>query len=183
MAYCQLTKNSFDYQWRSISNISPYLQQAVITSEDQTFLNHYGFDFTQMHKAIEDYTLSGKQRGASTITMQTARSLFLWQGHSWFRKALEAYFTVLLELLWDKQRILEVYLNVIEWGNGIYGVESAAQNYFKCTSLSLTKSQAALLAAVLPNPLRWSPVKPTNYIVRRKNSILNSMDNFKSLHF
>lgn len=168
--------------WRSLKSISPHLIRAVIASEDQRFFQHNGFDWEQIDRALDQYERGKRLRGASTISMQTARSIFLWQGRrgsisSWIRKGLEAYFTVLIEAIWSKRRILEVYLNVIEWGPGIYGAEAAARKYFKCPAKYLTPAQSALMVAVLPNPKRWSPTRPTPYILMRRDKILEQMSN------
>ncbi|MBI4722905.1 MAG: monofunctional biosynthetic peptidoglycan transglycosylase [Candidatus Stahlbacteria bacterium] len=170
-------------KWCRIEKVSPYLIQAIIASEDQRFFTHNGFDWEQIDRQLNRFRrLKGlnklsKLKGASTISMQTARSTFLWQGRrgstsSWIRKGLEAYYTILIELLWPKKRILEVYLNVIEWGSGIYGAEAAARKYFKCSAHGLTSQQAALMVAVLPNPRRWSPASPSPYILKRQLEIL-----------
>jgi monofunctional biosynthetic peptidoglycan transglycosylase len=181
MLYRWLQGEGLRVQWRSLGSISPYLQQAVITSEDQLFLSHNGFDYAQINRAIREHLYKGRQRGASTITMQTARNLFLWQGHSWLRKILEAYYTFLIELLWNKARIMEVYLNIAEWGKGTFGAEAAAQYYFTRPASGLTTTQAALMAAVLPNPRRWSPAHPTGYILKRTNFILRHMHHFRPI--
>lgn len=164
-------------KWCLLKNISPHLIRAVIASEDQGFFQHNGFDWEQVDHALDQYEQGKKLRGASTISMQTARNVFLWQGRSWIRKGLEAYFTVLIEIIWSKRRIIEVYLNVIEWGPGIYGAETAARNYFRCSAKHLTPVQSALMAAVLPNPRKWTPVKPTPYILGQKDRILCQMNN------
>ncbi len=166
-----------DKDWVSYEEISPNFFRAVISAEDGKFLRHDGFD----RKAIEaakrynEIHKGKKKRGASTISMQTAKNTFLWHGRNYVRKGLEAYFTVLIEAVWGKKRILEVYANVIEFGEGIYGVEAASQAFFNKPAAKLTKRQAALLAAVLPNPRRWSPAKPTPYINRRANWISGRM--------
>ncbi len=160
-------------QWADYDNISKHFFRSVIAAEDARFLSHDGFD----RKAIEaarrynELHKGKKKRGASTISMQTAKNTFLWHGRNYFRKGLEAYFTVLIEAIWGKKRILEIYANVIEFGEGIYGVEAAANVFFNKSAANLTKRQAALLAAVLPNPRRWSPAKPTKYIERRASNI------------
>jgi monofunctional biosynthetic peptidoglycan transglycosylase len=162
--------------WTRLEKISPRLAEAVIASEDQRFFDHGGFDWDAISSA---FTVNGRGKrklGASTITQQTAKNLFLWPDRSWTRKGLEAYFTLLLELLWSKHRILEVYLNIIETGDGMYGAETAARRYFQVPAAELTGSQAALLAAVLPNPRVWSPVNPTGYLLRRQTWILRQMD-------
>jgi monofunctional glycosyltransferase len=161
--------------WEPIENISPSLVRAVIASEDGTFTDHFGFDVNAIQKAYE-YNRNGKRvKGGSTITQQVAKNVFLWPSRSWLRKGLEAYFTLLIEVFWSKERIMEVYLNVIEMGDGIYGAEKAAQIYFNKPAKQLTKSEAALIAAVLPNPRKWSPVKPNAYILKRQYRILRVM--------
>jgi monofunctional biosynthetic peptidoglycan transglycosylase len=148
---------------------------AVVAAEDQNFPFHFGFDFEQIEKAIEQSNRGRKLRGASTITQQVAKNLFLWEGRSFIRKGFEAYFTVLLELLWSKERILEVYLNIIETGDMIFGVGAASQIYFKKLPLKITRSQAALVAATIPNPKRFSARNPSGYIFRRQSWILGQM--------
>ena len=145
--------------WVSYDDISPQVFKAVIAGEDTRFCQHYGFDVASMVDAWKSNKKGRRTRGASTITMQTAKNLFLWTGGSYPRKAVEAYFTVLLELFWDKRRILEVYVNVAEFGHGIYGIEAAAQAYYKKSAKDLTAEQAGRLAAILPAPLRWTPAK------------------------
>ncbi len=167
---------TLDKDWRRLDRISPRLAEAVVASEDQRFFDHYGFDFGAIGSALNANGKSKRKLGASTITQQTAKNLFLWPDRSWTRKGLEAYFTLLLELLWNKRRILEVYLNIIETGDGIYGAEAAAQAYFGKSAADLTSEQAALIAAILPNPRKWSPVNPTAYLQRRQNWILRQMD-------
>ncbi len=164
-------------QWKSYDEISPYVFKALMSGEDGKFLQHDGFDWKAIDRARERNKASGGKKlyGASTISMQTAKNVFLWQGRNYIRKGLEAYFTVLIEAVWGKRRILEVYANVIEWGDGIYGVEAASQFYFHKSAKSLTASEAALLAAIVPNPRRWSASKPTPYIVKRKGFILARM--------
>jgi monofunctional biosynthetic peptidoglycan transglycosylase len=143
--------------WVSYDDISPQVFKAVIAGEDTRFCQHYGFDFGSIADAWKSNKKGRRTRGASTITMQTAKNLFLWTGGGYPRKVVEAYFTVLLELFWDKRRILEVYVNVAEFGHGIYGIEAAAQAYYKKSAKDLTAEQAGRLAAVLPAPLRWTP--------------------------
>lgn len=157
--------------WESLSNISPNMKLAVIAAEDQLFYEHYGFDFAAIKKAIRNNEKGKKLKGGSTISQQTAKNAFLLPHRNYIRKGLEAYFTLLLELLWSKDRIIEVYLNVIEFGNGIYGVEAASQHYFKKPASKLNKDEAALLASVLPNPIRFKVDKPSGYVLRRKNWI------------
>jgi monofunctional biosynthetic peptidoglycan transglycosylase len=163
------------YQWFSYNNISKQMALAVVAAEDQNFPNHFGFDFEQIQKAIKQHERGRRLRGASTITQQVAKNLFLWEGRSFIRKGFEAYFTVLIELLWSKERILEVYLNIVEMGDMIFGVGAASQIYFKKTPDKLTSGQAALLAAIIPNPIRFSAKHPSSYILRRQNWILDQM--------
>lgn len=161
--------------WTPLDRISPYMVEAVIAAEDQQFFDHRGFDFGSIVDAFT-VNLKGKRKlGASTISQQTAKNLFLWPARSWLRKGLEAYFTLLMETFWTKRRVLTVYLNVIETGRGIYGVEAAARHYFGVPASRLTREQAALIAAVLPNPRRWSPSRPTPYIWARQAWILRQM--------
>jgi len=161
--------------WESLSNISPNMRLAVIGSEDQLFYDHFGFDLTAIKKAIRNNEKGRRLKGGSTITQQTAKNAFLLPHRNYLRKGLEAYFTLLIELLWSKERIIEVYLNVIEFGNGIYGAEAASQQYFKKSASKLTRGEAALLAAVLPNPIRYRVDKPSSYVIRRKNWIKRQM--------
>jgi len=163
------------YEWFSYDDISKQMALAVIAAEDQNFPFHFGFDFEQIEKAIEQHERGRRLRGASTITQQVAKNLFLWEGRSFIRKGFEAYFTVLIELLWSKERILEVYLNIIETGDMIFGVGAASQIYFKKEPFKLTRTQAALLAATIPNPKRFSAINPSGYILRRQSWILGQM--------
>lgn len=163
------------YQWFSYDDIAKQMALAVVAAEDQNFPNHFGFDFEQIEKAIEQHNRGRKLRGASTITQQVAKNLFLWEGRSFIRKGFEAYFTVLIELLWSKERILEVYLNIIETGDMIFGVGAASQIYFKKLPSKLNRSQAALIAATIPNPNRFSVKRPSGYVLRRQGWILGQM--------
>jgi monofunctional biosynthetic peptidoglycan transglycosylase len=163
------------YEWFSYDNISKQMAVAVIAAEDQNFPYHFGFDFEQIEKALKQHERGRRLRGASTITQQVAKNLFLWEGRSLIRKGLEAYFTLLIELLWSKERTLEVYLNIIEMGDMIFGVGAASQIYFKKLPIKLTRSQAALLTATIPNPKRFSAKRPSGYILRRQNWILGQM--------
>ncbi|MFL5729489.1 MAG: monofunctional biosynthetic peptidoglycan transglycosylase [Cytophagaceae bacterium] len=169
----------FRKDWESIEHISPNLPLAVMASEDQLFLKHFGFDIEAIKKAYQHNNKKRKKkvstRGASTISQQVAKNVFLWPGRSWLRKAFEAYFTFLIEVCWSKERIMEVYLNMIEMGNGVYGAEAASQYYFKKPASKLSRDEAALIAAILPNPLKWSPVKPTPYILKKKEWIKRNM--------
>ena len=153
--------------WVPLSGMSRHVARSVLALEDNNFCQHSGVDWGELFSALSDYFRGDSLRGASTITMQTSKNLFLWPGRNILRKVIEAPLTFLLELFWSKARILEVYLNIAEWGPGIYGVEAAAQTYFNKPAARLTRREAALLAAVLPNPRRWSPRKPTRYIERR----------------
>ena len=163
------------FEWFSYADISTEMALAVVAAEDQNFPTHFGFDFEQIQKAIEKSNQGKRLRGASTITQQVAKNLFLWEGRSFIRKGFEAYFTLLIELLWSKERILEVYLNIIETGDMIFGVGAASQIYFKRLPSKLTRSQSALIAAVIPNPIRYSVRKPSHYILKRQNWILGQM--------
>jgi monofunctional biosynthetic peptidoglycan transglycosylase len=159
--------------WVDLKDISPHLVRAVIASEDQNFCTHDGFDLKEIQKAMQDAENGGDLRGASTISQQTAKNVFLWNGGGWFRKGLEAYFTVNVEWMWSKPRIMEIYLNVAEWGDGIYGVEQAAQERFGVSAKDLTPRQAAALAAVLPSPNRWKV--DGQYASGRRNTRIQSL--------
>lgn len=159
-------------KWRRYEKISPEMAKAVIASEDNLFAEHNGFDWKEMRKAIEDHKKKGKKlRGASTISQQTAKNVFLWPGRSFVRKAFEAYFTVLIEWIWGKERILEVYLNVAEMGKGIYGAEAAAQEFFGKSASELTRREASLITACLPNPIERHADKPSQYVSKRAGQI------------
>lgn len=164
------------YSWVDYDNCSPYLPIAFVAAEDQNFPNHFGFDVKEIKKALKQYERGRRIRGASTITQQVAKNLFLWEGKSFIRKGVEAYFTVLIELLWDKKRILEVYMNIAEFGDMIFGVKMASLAYYKKLPSKVSASQAALLAAVLPNPLRYSVIRPTGYVRGRQNWILKQIN-------
>jgi monofunctional biosynthetic peptidoglycan transglycosylase len=158
--------------WRPLGAIAPSLPNAVIAAEDQRFCQHHGFDFEAMQKAFAaNEKRPNRLRGGSTISQQTAKNVFLWPARDYVRKGFEAYFTVLIETLWGKRRILEVYLNVVEWGPGVYGAEAAAQHYFHTSAAKLTPAQSARLAAVLPSPLKWKPVKSGPYVAKRSRRI------------
>lgn len=163
-------------KWVPIEEISPELVKAAITAEDQNFDNHWGFDFEAMQKAYKNNKRGKRIKGASTITQQTAKNVFLWPGRSYVRKAFEAYFTVLIEVFWSKKRIMEVYLNIIETGDGLYGVEAASNKYFGKPASKITKGEAALIIACIPNPRKFNPSKPSNYISGRKQWILKYMN-------
>ena len=165
------------HSWVSIEKINPAMQKAVIASEDAHFLSHHGFDLEAIQKAAKRNKKHPEKRilGGSTITQQTAKNVFLWPKRSWVRKGLEAYFTVLIELTWPKKRIIEVYLNSIEMGDGIYGVEAVAKEHFNSSADRLTEADCALIAATLPNPRRFSSLHPSPYIKKRQHRILNEM--------
>ncbi len=165
----------FSHDWEPIENISMNLQKAVIASEDGTFLKHNGFDFVAMQKAYKSNERGRRIKGGSTISQQTAKNVFLWQGRSYLRKGLEAYFTVLIEIIWGKERIMEVYLNSIEMGNGVYGAQAAAEHWYRKGASSLTPMQAAGIAAILPNPRKYSATSSSSYINRRKAKIVRVM--------
>ncbi|MDP5096943.1 MAG: monofunctional biosynthetic peptidoglycan transglycosylase [Flavobacterium sp.] len=159
------------HDWVPIEEISLNLQKAVIASEDGRFLEHSGFDFEAMQKAYKNNSKGKKLKGGSTISQQTAKNVFLWQGRSYLRKGLEAYYTVLIELVWGKKRIMEVYLNSIEMGDGVYGVEAAAKHWYIKDAASLTRYEAAGIAAILPNPRKYKASNSSSYINRRKAKI------------
>lgn len=163
------------HHWVPLDSISIYMPIAVMASEDQRFLNHHGFDFVEINRAIEERRTKGRKRGASTISQQTAKNVFLWPGQSWLRKGLEAYFTCLIEIVWGKQRIMEVYLNSIEMGHGIYGAEAVAQQHFGRNSRNLTRPNCALIAATLPNPAKFSSLNPSAYMLQRQTAIMKQM--------
>lgn len=164
------------HDWVSIDEISIHIQKAVIASEDGKFTAHNGFDVKAIEKAYKDNKKGKRIKGGSTISQQTAKNVFLWQGRSYVRKGLEAYFTVLIEFIWGKERIMEVYLNSIEMGNGVYGIEAASQHWFNKSAKNLTKSEAAAIAAILPNPRKFKAKNGSNYIERRKKAIQRQMN-------
>lgn len=165
------------HHWVPLNEISPSLPVAVMASEDAKFLSHHGFDFKAIEHAAKRNKKHPEKRklGASTISQQTAKNVFLWPGRSWVRKGFEVYFTTLIELMWSKQRIMEVYLNSIEMGDGIYGAEAVAEDHFNTKALDLTKSQCALIAATLPNPRKFSSKHPSSYMLKRQSRILREM--------
>ncbi len=163
------------HHWVSIEKISPHLPVAVMGSEDQRFLLHHGFDFAAIQKAAKQNMRGGKKMGASTISQQTAKNVFLWPGRSWIRKGFEMYFTALIELMWSKQRIMEVYLNSIEMGDGIYGADAVAEYNFGTTAGNLSRAQCALIAATLPNPRVFSSKYPSTYMRKRQHQIMKNM--------
>lgn len=163
------------HTWVPLEEISTNMQKAVIASEDGTFLSHYGFDFKAMQKAFRNNERGRRLKGGSTISQQTAKNVFLWQGRSYIRKGLEAYFTVLIEIVWGKERIMEVYLNSIEMGEGVYGVEAASEYWYKTKADNLTKMEAAGIAAILPNPRKYKASNSSAYIQKRKGKIVKTM--------
>ena len=181
LAAGEVPRNSKD--WVSMDKISRNMVQAVVASEDNLFVQHHGFSVNDIEKAIKHNKKGKRIRGGSTISQQTAKNVFLWPKRSYLRKGLEAYFTVLIELFWSKERIMEVYLNVIEMGDGVYGVQAAAQTYFNKDALQLTKSQSALIAACLPNPRKYSASNPSSYIQRRKSKIVSLMGKIEQVDF
>lgn len=170
-------------QWRPWKELPDDLKIAVIAGEDQKFAEHWGFDIGAIRQALAHNAEGGSLRGASTISQQVAKNLFLWSGRSWPRKALEAWFTVLIELFWSKQRILEVYLNSVEWGDGVFGAEAAARHHFKIGAPYLSRSQASLLAAVLPNPRAWSASRPGAHVQRRAAWIRRQSQQLGGSHY
>jgi monofunctional biosynthetic peptidoglycan transglycosylase len=172
-----------NHDWVPIEDISNNMQKAVIASEDSKFLTHYGFDFDAMKKAMKNNEKGEKLKGGSTISQQTAKNVFLWQGRSYFRKILEAYFTVLIEIIWGKERIMEVYLNSIEMGDGVYGVQAATEYWYQKDCHSLTKTEAAGIAAILPNPRKFKASNSSSYINRRKSRIVRLMRNVGNLDY
>ena len=164
-----------DYEWVNLERISPYAAIAVIASEDQQFPFHTGFDLNSIRESVRASERGKKLRGASTISQQVAKNLFLWNGRSFVRKGIEAWMTVLIELTWPKERILEVYLNIVELGRGVYGMEAAARRFYHKPAARLTSSEAAVLAAVLPNPIRMHADRPSAYVQQRRDWILGQM--------
>src|ERR1700761_8858196 len=172
-----------DKQWKNFDEIGGNMKLAAIAAEDQTFLENHGFDFSSIEKAIKKNVHSKKLIGGSTISQQTAKNVFLWPGRSFVRKGFEAWFTMLMEVFWSKKRIMEVYLNVIETGDGIYGVEAASQAYFQKSAADLTNQQAAAIAVIFPSPLKWSATKPTRYLRHRQYLIMKNMRRLGELEF
>ena len=178
--YQQVTEGKdlkLSHHWVSLDKISPHLPVAVMASEDAKFLQHHGFDFEAIEHAVERNRKHPEKRrlGASTISQQTAKNVFLWPGRSWLRKGFEVYFTSLIELMWSKERIMEVYLNSIEMGDGIYGADAVAEEHFHTEAKNLTKAQCALIAATLPNPRKFSSLHPSSYMLKRQSRILREM--------
>lgn len=170
------------HTWVPLENISENMSLAVIASEDNLFMQHNGFDFQQIKIAAEEAKNGGRKRGASTISQQTAKNVFLWHGRSWVRKGLEAYFTLLIEFIWGKERIMEVYLNSIEMGEGIYGVEAVAQAHFNKSASKLNKQEAALIAVTLPNPIKYNSKSPSKYIKKRQKKLVRLMNLIENPH-
>ncbi|KGN83117.1 hypothetical protein HW49_00375 [Porphyromonadaceae bacterium COT-184 OH4590] len=170
-------------EWIPIEQMPQSLLNCVVASEDNFFLSHYGIDFGAIEKAIEHNKKSDKKRGASTISQQTAKNVFLWQSRTWIRKGFELYFTFLIETFWSKERIMEVYLNVIEMGKGVYGIQAAASHYFGKSASRLSPYQSALIVASLPNPIKYNPSKPSAYLNSRANSVLNLSYKMSSVRF
>jgi monofunctional biosynthetic peptidoglycan transglycosylase len=173
----------YSHKWVPLEEISPNLQKAVIASEDGNYLKHYGFDFNAMQKAFKNNTKGKRLKGGSTISQQTAKNVFLWQGRSYIRKGLEAYFTVLIELIWGKERIMEVYLNSIEMGNGVYGAQEAARHWYRKAAIDLTKKEAAGIAAILPNPRKYKASNSSSYINSRKVKIMRVMRHLGKIEY
>ena len=165
------------HQWVPLSAMSHYMPVAVIASEDQNFMTHNGFDVNAIKTAIEEREAGKRVRGGSTISQQTAKNVFLWPSSTWVRKGFEVYFTFLIETLWSKERIMEVYLNSIEMGDGIYGVEAVAQQHFSCSAGQLKRGECALIAATLPNPRKFSSRRPSPYMRKRQSWIERQMRN------
>lgn len=163
------------HHWVPLDSMSKYMPVAVMASEDQLFMQHHGFDFNAIGQAVKERQAGKRQRGGSTISQQTAKNVFLWPTQSWLRKGLETYFTALIEICWSKRRIMEVYLNSIEMGDGIYGTEAVAQWNFGCTAAELTRADCALIAATLPNPLKFSSKEPSAYMLKRQTWIMRQM--------
>ena len=170
-------------KWKSIEEISPYMYRAAIASEDNYFLGHNGFDVIAIDQAVKERKSGVRKRGASTISQQTAKNVFLWPKSSWLRKGFEVYYTFLIETFWGKERIMEVYLNVIEMGPGIYGAEAAAQHYFHCSAKQLSARQAALITACYPAPLHRNPARPSGYLNRQAGVIQGRMARYGNPKF
>jgi monofunctional biosynthetic peptidoglycan transglycosylase len=172
-----------DKQWKSFDEISDPMKRAAVAAEDQSFLENHGFDFQAIEKAIKKNAHSKKLIGGSTISQQTAKNVFLWPGRSFIRKGFETWFTLLMEIFWSKKRIMEVYLNVIETGDGIYGVEAASQAYFHKPASQLNNQQSAAIAVIFPSPLKWSATHPTRYLRHRQYLIMKNMRRLGELEF
>jgi len=165
--------------WVPLKEVSKQVPRALMAAEDQHFLEHHGFDFDAIKKAYKNNEKGKRVKGASTISQQTAKNVFLWPGRNWVRKGLEAWFTFLIELFWSKERIMEVYINVIEMGQGLYGIEAASREYYKKSSAQLTKGEAAMIACILPNPVLYSPLNPNARIYRKHKRVLQNMSRVK----
>ncbi len=172
-----------DKHWVDFDSIAEPMKRAAVAAEDQKFLDHYGFDFKAMERAIDKNAKSHKLIGGSTISQQTAKNVFLWPGRSYVRKAFEAWFTMLIEIFWSKKRIMEVYLNEIEMGDGIYGIEAASQAYYHVHASQLTKKQSAAIASIFPDPLKWSPTNPDYRVSHHQYLILKNMRRLGPLDF
>lgn len=190
MLYCHYedliedsTFKAIRYQWVNAKKISPNAASAVMASEDQHFPEHSGFDLDSIQSSIDVYVDGGKLRGASTISQQVAKNLFLTPSKSLIRKGIEAWFTLLIEALWSKERIMEVYLNIAEFGDHLYGIEAASQHYFGVSAKNISRPQAALLAATLPNPILLKAAHPSSYVLRRQRWILRQMSNLGEPNF
>jgi monofunctional biosynthetic peptidoglycan transglycosylase len=170
-------------KWMPLKKISPYMVKAVVASEDNRFLDHWGIDLDAIQKAVEYNKRHKRKHGASTITQQVAKNLFLWPARTYLRKGFELYFTVLIETIWSKKRIITVYLNIVETGDGLYGTEVAARKYFHKTSAKLTQGEAALIASALPNPRKRNPAAPSAYMLRRQNMIMSLMNKIGDVKF
>lgn len=179
--YSETTKIKKD--WQSLEKISSNAILAVVAAEDQLFTEHNGFDIKSIKKAIKHNKKGKTLHGGSTISQQTAKNVFLWPARSWVRKGLEAYFTILIELIWSKERIMEVYLNIIETGINLYGIEMAAQTYYHKPAKNLTKHEAAMIAACIPNPQKRTPKKPTKYLYKRQKWVLQQMQNIETVDY
>lgn len=173
----------FQHDWVSFEHISPNLTRAVIASEDNRFVEHFGIDFESIQKAMRFNQRSKRTKGGSTISQQTAKNIFLWPNRTYVRKGLELYFTVLIEAFWSKERIMEVYLNMIEMGDGVYGAEKAARIHFNKPASQLTRAESALIASSLPSPRKRNPSKPSGYMLRRQAQILNVMNKLGPIEF
>lgn len=170
---------TFSKDWVSIDEMSKNIVVAAIAAEDQKFPDHWGFDIESIEKALKNNKKKKRIKGASTISQQTAKNVFLWPHRDWIRKGFEVYFTFLIEVIWSKERIIEVYLNIVELGNGVYGVEAASQKYFKKSALKLSKAEAALMVSAFPNPFKFNPAKPSGYMFKRQQWIMGQMNNIE----
>ena len=173
--------SGIEKDWESIDNISPVMVLAAVSAEDSKFLSHWGFDFELIKQAMKHNERSKRIKGASTISQQTAKNIFLWPRRSWVRKGFEAYFTVIMETLWPKKRIMEVYLNVVEFGKGVYGVEEAAQKFYRKPASRLNRLEASMLTTVLPSPAKRSPANPSSYMYRYQERVLWGMSTIVSV--